>query len=111
MTEVARDASARAAPANPESAGLMLRVADLHKAYPTPAEPLVVLRGVSLTMRPGESLAIVGPSGSGKSTLLNIIGTLDRPSSGTVTLGHLDPFALAPSHLARFRAERIGFVL
>ena len=110
MTEVARDVSGPSAPATPESPGLMLRVSDLHKAYPTPTDPLVVLRGVSLTMRPGESIAIVGPSGSGKSTLLNILGTLDRPSSGTVMLGDANPFALTSSDLARFRAERIGFV-
>ena len=110
MTEVARNVPAQAAPAHPESPGLTLRVADLHKDYPTPTEPLVVLRAISLTMRPGESLAIVGPSGSGKSTLLNILGTLDRPSSGTVMFGDVNPFALPPSDLARFRAERIGFV-
>jgi lipoprotein-releasing system ATP-binding protein len=75
-----------------------------------PAEPLVVLRGVSLDLRPGESLAIVGPSGSGKSTLLNILGTLDRPTEGAVTLAGVDPFGLGPDALARFRAERVGFV-
>jgi len=87
-----------------------LRVAALHKRYPTPAAPLVVLRGVSLELRAGDSLAIVGPSGSGKSTLLNIIGTLDRPTEGTVTLGGVDPFALTANDLARFRAERVGLV-
>ena len=87
-----------------------LRVAGLHKRYPTPAEPLVVLRGVSLELRPGDSLAIIGPSGSGKSTLLNVIGTLDRPTEGTVTLAGVDPFALTANDLARFRAERVGFV-
>src|SRR6187200_122561 len=76
-----------------------LRVADLWKEYPTPAEPLVVLRGVSLDLRPGESLAVVGPSGSGKSTLLNILGTLDRPTRGSVTLGGHDPFALGVNDL------------
>ena len=109
MTDVARE------PATPSAATSVtpqpaLRVSDLHKSYPTPTDPLVVLRGVSFTMQPGQSLAIVGPSGSGKSTLLNILGTLDRPSGGTVTLGGVDPFALAPADLARFRAERIGFV-
>ena len=71
-----------------------LRVAGLHRRYPTPGEPLVVLRGVSLELRAGESLAIVGPSGSGKSTLLNIVGTLDTPTDGRVDLGGIDPFAL-----------------
>src|SRR3954468_6219217 len=77
-----------------------LRAADVHKSYPTPGEPLVVLRGVSLSLSPRESLAIVGPSGSGKSTLLNVLGTLDRPSSGSVTLNGVDPFKLGASELA-----------
>ena len=110
MTEIARDVPAPSAPADPGSPGQTLRVSELHQAYPTPTDPLVVLRGVSLSMRPGESLAIVGPSGSGKSTLLNILGTLDRPTSGTVMLADVNPFTLTPSELARFRAERIGFV-
>lgn len=87
-----------------------LIVSDLHKAYPTPTEPLPILRGVSLTLRVGEALSLVGPSGSGKSTLLNILGTLDTPTSGQVTLGDVNPFALNASELARFRSERIGFV-
>ena len=90
--------------------GVALRVSDLRKSYPTPAEPLVVLEGVNLSLDGGDALAIVGPSGSGKSTLLNILGTLDRPTSGGVTIGGVDPFQLAPVELARFRAERIGFV-
>jgi len=87
-----------------------LRATGLSKSYPTPAEPLVVLRGVSLELSPGDSLAIIGPSGSGKSTLLNILGTLDRPTEGTVTLGDASPFELSPDALAGFRARRIGFV-
>jgi lipoprotein-releasing system ATP-binding protein len=87
-----------------------LVVTDLHKEYPTPAQPLVVLRGISLTLGPGDELAIVGPSGSGKSTLLNILGTLDRPSAGTVRLDGVDPFDLSERDLARFRSQRIGFV-
>jgi lipoprotein-releasing system ATP-binding protein len=90
--------------------GAELRVAGLHRSYPTPAEPLVVLRDIALEMHPGESLAIVGPSGSGKSTLLNILGTLDRPTTGTVTLAGVEPFSLDANDLARFRAERVGFV-
>jgi lipoprotein-releasing system ATP-binding protein len=92
----------------PTSAGLVVR--DLHKEYPTPAAPLIVLRGVSFSLSGGDTLAIVGPSGSGKSTLLNILGTLDRPTSGSVSLGGIDPFSLSPAKLAHFRSERVGFV-
>ena len=87
-----------------------LVVSGVRKEYPTPAEPLVVIRGVSLELSPGDAMAIVGPSGSGKSTLLNILGTLDQPSAGTVRLGDTDPFALPEPKLAEFRSRRIGFV-
>jgi lipoprotein-releasing system ATP-binding protein len=82
-----------------------LNVTDLHKEYPTPTEPLKVLRGVSLELAAGDSLVIVGPSGSGKSTLLNIIGTLDEPTAGSVRLGQTNPFDLAPGDLAKFAAS------
>jgi lipoprotein-releasing system ATP-binding protein len=87
-----------------------LRADDVYKEYLTPGEPLVVLRGVSVALSVGESLAIVGPSGSGKSTLLNILGTLDRPTRGTVRLGGEDPFALSADELAKFRSGHVGFV-
>jgi lipoprotein-releasing system ATP-binding protein len=87
-----------------------LHVAGLRKEYPTPAEPLVVLRGVSFDLAPAASLAVVGPSGSGKSTLLNILGTLDPPTAGTFRLDGIDPFALSPSALAKFRSTKIGFI-
>jgi len=87
-----------------------LQVTDVTKEFPTRAEPLTVLRGVSLQLSAGENLAILGPSGSGKSTLLYIIGTLDRPTSGSVTLGGQDPFVLDERGLADFRNHRIGFV-
>lgn len=92
----------------PRSEPLVLT--DVIKEYPTPANPLRVLRGVCLTLSPGDRLAILGPSGSGKSTLLNIIGTLDAPTAGTVRLGEVDPFSLPPRPLARFRGEHVGFV-
>src|SRR3712207_4696276 len=100
----------KAAPTSTSADAAGLRALDVHKSYPTPAEPLVVLRGVSLSLAAGESLAIVGPSGSGKSTLLNILGTLDRPTAGSVTLGGTDPFALSAAELAKFRATRVGFI-
>jgi lipoprotein-releasing system ATP-binding protein len=87
-----------------------LTVSDLRKEYPTPAAPLVVLKGVNLQLSPGQSLAIVGPSGSGKSTLLNILGTLDTPSGGSVRVGDVDPFALSANDLAAFRSRSIGFI-
>jgi len=94
------------------SANAKLVLADVSKDYPAApgVEPLHVLRNISLTMAPGDRLAVVGPSGSGKSTLLNIIGTLDAPTGGSVRLGDVDPFALPPAALARFRADRVGFI-
>jgi lipoprotein-releasing system ATP-binding protein len=87
-----------------------LLVESLTKEYPTRGEPLVVLRDVSLDLGEGENLAVVGPSGSGKSTLLNVIGTLDTPTSGRVTLDGEDPAGLDEPALARFRSRNIGFV-
>jgi lipoprotein-releasing system ATP-binding protein len=87
-----------------------LIVEDLTKRYSTRAEPLEVLRGVSCQLNAGENLAILGPSGCGKSTLLQIIGTLDTPTSGRVTLAGTDPFALDEPRLAAFRNHQIGFI-
>jgi lipoprotein-releasing system ATP-binding protein len=87
-----------------------LIVRDVTRSFPTRAEPLSVLAGCSLELKSGQNMAIVGPSGSGKSTLLYIVGTLDRPTSGTITLDGQDPFALDEPGLARFRNARIGFV-
>ncbi len=88
----------------------MLTVSEVTKDYPTPTGPLRILENVSFSMAPGEAAAIMGPSGSGKSTLLYILGALDRPTAGTVTLGGDDPFTLKPDALAAFRNRRIGFV-
>ena len=87
-----------------------LVVDNVTKEFPTRGEPLVVLRGVSLELAAGENVAIVGPSGSGKSTLLNVIGTLDAPTSGRITLDGEDPAGLDEPALARFRNRNIGFV-
>jgi lipoprotein-releasing system ATP-binding protein len=88
----------------------MLTVTDLSKSYPTPRGELRILSGISLTLKRGDAVAIMGPSGSGKSTLLYILGTLERPSSGTVTLDGADPFALSERDQAAFRNRHIGFV-
>ncbi len=87
-----------------------LLVEHVTKDFPTPNEPLAVLREASLSLTAGENVAILGPSGSGKSTLLHIIGTLDQPTSGTVTLAGVNPWELKPEELAAFRNRHIGFI-
>jgi lipoprotein-releasing system ATP-binding protein len=72
--------------------------------------PLTILEDVSLEVRAGESLAIMGPSGSGKSTLLHVLGALDPPTSGSVEFDGVDPYALGEREQAAFRGKQIGFV-
>jgi lipoprotein-releasing system ATP-binding protein len=88
----------------------MLIAKDVAKSYPTPRGELPILSDISLTLDRGDAIAIMGPSGSGKSTLLYILGTLERPSSGSVTLDGQDPFALGERAQAAFRNRHIGFV-
>jgi lipoprotein-releasing system ATP-binding protein len=88
----------------------MLTVTHISKDYPTPQGPLPILRGVSFALERGQSAAITGPSGSGKSTLLYILGALEPPTSGAVTLDGQDPYVLGERELAAFRNQRIGFV-
>src|SRR5262245_27843257 len=89
---------------------MALQVTHLKKDYPTRSGPLPVLRDINLDLERGQALAVMGPSGSGKSTLLHIIGTLDRPTEGTVRLDGKDPFTLPEKELADFRNRHIGFV-
>mgnify|MGYP001156269697 CR=1 FL=1 len=89
------------------STGGDLILAGVTKTY-VPAHE--VLRGVSMTARPGETVSVVGPSGCGKSTLLNIIGSLDQPTSGTVALGDIDIAGLSGDELAAFRSNEVGFI-
>jgi lipoprotein-releasing system ATP-binding protein len=88
----------------------MLIATRISKSYSTPRGDLTVLSDISLSLNRGDAVAIMGPSGSGKSTLLYILGTLERPSSGTVTLDGRDPFTLNERDQAAFRNRHIGFV-
>jgi len=88
----------------------MLTIDKVSKVYSTPRGDLPILDGVSLTLERGQAAAIMGPSGSGKSTLLYILGALDPPSSGTVTLDSTNPYALNERDQAAFRNQHIGFV-
>jgi putative ABC transport system ATP-binding protein len=87
--------------------GSVLALRDVSKTYPGGVE---ALRGVTLTVRSGEAVAVVGPSGSGKSTLLHVMGTLERPSAGTVEIAGRDTAGLGERALAALRAREIGFV-
>jgi lipoprotein-releasing system ATP-binding protein len=88
----------------------LLKVTELSKEYPTPRGALRVLSGVSFDMAPGDAAAIMGPSGSGKSSLLYILGGLEPPSTGTVTLDGRNPYQMKAADLAAFRNKEIGFV-
>ncbi|MBQ7648394.1 MAG: ABC transporter ATP-binding protein [Paludibacteraceae bacterium] len=84
----------------------MIEVKDIHKSFGS----LHVLQGVSLTVNKGEIVAIIGKSGAGKTTLLQIFGTLDRPDSGSVSIGGTDVLNLKENALAEFRNKHIGFI-
>jgi lipoprotein-releasing system ATP-binding protein len=88
----------------------MLIVKNLRKEYRGPGEILSILSGIDLTLSRGDAVSIMGPSGSGKSTLLYILGALEPPTSGVVTLDGRDPFQLPERDLAAFRNKQIGFV-
>jgi len=87
-----------------------VQLENVTRSFKTEFETREILRGVTLQLSSGQSLAITGPSGSGKTTLLNIIGTLEAPSNGTVNLFGTQPFALSEAELAKFRNQTIGFV-
>jgi lipoprotein-releasing system ATP-binding protein len=88
----------------------VLKVENVSKEYPTPRGPLKIVSDIALSVSRGDAVSIMGPSGSGKSTLLYIMGALEPPSSGTVTLDNQNPFQLKEKELAAFRNKEIGFV-
>jgi putative ABC transport system ATP-binding protein len=90
--------------------GEVMKVENISKIFESVAGRVAALRGVNISIKKGEFIAIVGPSGSGKSTLLNIIGALDRPSSGRVLIRGVDIFSLSDSEIATMRNYLIGFI-
>jgi len=88
----------------------VLKVENVSKEYPTPRGALKIVSNVSLSLSRGDAVAIMGPSGSGKSTLLYMIGTLEPPTSGEITLDGQNPFQLKEAELAAFRNKAIGFI-
>ena len=84
----------------------MIEVKNIHKSFGT----LEVLKGVNLTVKKGEIVSIIGKSGAGKTTLLQIIGTLDKPDSGSIMIDNVDVFALKEKELADFRNRHIGSI-
>ena len=88
----------------------MLELAEINKTYPSAVKAVCVLDGINLTIEPGQSASFTGPSGSGKTTLLNLIGGLDKPSSGQVFLNRTNLASLREGELARLRNTQIGFV-
>jgi ABC-type lipoprotein export system ATPase subunit len=88
----------------------MLELVDVNKTYSTDAEAVCVLDAINLTIEPGQTVSFTGPSGSGKTTLLNLIGGLDKPTSGKVILNRTNLASLREGELARLRNTQVGFV-
>jgi len=99
-----------AAPAAAAAGTSIVRIRDLVKDYRRGSETLRVLDGLSLDIRQGDFVALMGPSGSGKSTLLNLIGGLDHPTSGTLEVDGLRVDELSEGSLGRWRADHVGFI-
>ncbi len=89
---------------------ILIRVAGVSKSYQRGPETVQVLHGLNLEVREGEFVALMGPSGSGKSTLLNLLGGIDRPTSGSIRVAGMDIDKLSESELAKWRGRHVGFV-
>ena len=90
--------------------GTLVRVQDVHKVYRRGSERIDVLQGINLEIPQGDFLALMGPSGSGKTTILNLVGGLDRPTSGVVEVAGEPISRLSDGQLAKWRARHIGFI-
>jgi putative ABC transport system ATP-binding protein len=88
----------------------MIQLQDITKVYPMGNGELTVLKGINMHIKPGELVAIMGPSGSGKSTVLNLIGCLDKPTSGSYYLDGSEVSQFSSTELAEVRAQKIGFI-
>jgi len=93
-----------------DNGSIIIRLENITKTYPMGKRELTVLKGVNISINKGELVAVMGPSGSGKSTLLNLVGCLDKPTSGTYYLEDKEVSRLSGSELARIRGEKIGFI-
>ena len=109
MTEGGSGGAAASAPAEGAPGTPVLELAGVTRVYPG-SPPVSALAGVDVTIRAGERVAVLGPSGSGKSTLLHILGTLERPTSGTVRVAGRDVSSLSDAELSAVRGHRLGFV-
>jgi putative ABC transport system ATP-binding protein len=93
-----------------EQNGTLVRIEDVHKVYRRGSETTEILKGLDLEIPQGDFLALMGPSGSGKTTLLNLLGGLDRPTSGTVEVAGKPIHRLSDGQLTEWRARHVGFV-
>ena len=89
---------------------MMIQLQDITKVYPMGKRELTVLKGINIHIKQGELVAIMGPSGSGKTTMLNLLGCLDKPTSGKYYLEEREVSRLSSGELARIRGQKIGFI-
>ena len=97
-------------PGNMPIDSIAMDVKNLSKVFYSSSGKFVALKGINFLVKKGEFVSVVGPSGSGKSTLLNILGALDRPTSGKIYINGIDIFALRNAEIADMRNKLIGFI-